>query len=176
MGRSLVLAWIVVLGCAPQAQHANESGSRIRMRVGTTSDGARIFLGWHDAARHEDCEFVKAIDSRKRCLPTGAMNVYYREAGCKTPNGYTPKPPCPDTSPPRYAIASDHTCAPTGQVVLARVFPISSLLNVSPGTTIFVRDADGACTPATTSLAFQYFDLGAEIAATAFQEMSDAVE
>ena len=37
-----------------------QGGSRIKMRVGTTEDGAKTFLGWRDTMRDEDCSFVRA--------------------------------------------------------------------------------------------------------------------
>src|SRR5262245_10400360 len=46
-----------------------QSGTRIKLRVGTTPDGAKTFLGWHDAQRSEHCNFYAAADGTRRCLP-----------------------------------------------------------------------------------------------------------
>src|SRR6185436_10729346 len=35
-----------------------QSGSRLKMRVATTIDGAKTFLGWRDTMRNEDCGFA----------------------------------------------------------------------------------------------------------------------
>lgn len=53
----------------PAAGSPIESGTRIKMRVGETPDGAKMFLGWHDAERGENCSFRVAADGKTRCLP-----------------------------------------------------------------------------------------------------------
>lgn len=46
-----------------------ESGSRIKMRVGRTPDGAVSFEGWYDTELDTVCYFGTAADGRRRCLP-----------------------------------------------------------------------------------------------------------
>jgi hypothetical protein len=82
----------------------NQSGTRIKMKVLTTSDGAKSFLGWYDTQRNEDCTFRLAEDSTTRCLPNvwpltapdpHTPNGYYSDANCQTPMvlAYTCAPP-----------------------------------------------------------------------------------
>lgn len=64
------------------------SGTRIKARVGTTADGAKMFLGWFDAERGVDCEFLKAADGQTRCLPVGPSvqaGKLFSDSACTTP-------------------------------------------------------------------------------------------
>src|SRR5262245_45947669 len=92
-GRSMILLCAFVVGCAGQmgpmenggsgggpgsggsgGTSSNQldiyqSGSRIKMRVGTTPDGAKEFIGWRDTQRNENCSFFTSTDGMRRCLP-----------------------------------------------------------------------------------------------------------
>lgn len=66
------------------------SGTRIRARVLSTSDGAQQFIGWHDNTLNIDCSFLPAPDSTFRCLPAGTianLGSYYSDMGCNNPVG-----------------------------------------------------------------------------------------
>ena len=61
------------------------SGSRIRMIVGTTSDGAKMFLGWYDSALQRKCRFMRFSNFGSfRCYPlTVAYSSYlYADEQC----------------------------------------------------------------------------------------------
>ena len=61
-----------------------QSGSRIRMIVGTTPDGAKQFRGWFDSALNVKCEFKLAADGVTRCIPISvvAIGPYYSNSDC----------------------------------------------------------------------------------------------
>jgi hypothetical protein len=58
------------LAPAPQLD-LYQSGTRIKMKVLTTPDGAKSFQGWHDTQLDIDCQFLAATDGQTRCLPLG---------------------------------------------------------------------------------------------------------
>lgn len=68
----------------------NRSGTRIKMRVGSTPDGAKEFHGWHDDVLGVDCYFSRATDGARRCLPATAHlwagtllgNAYFADEQC----------------------------------------------------------------------------------------------
>jgi hypothetical protein len=72
----------------PSQLSVYESGTRLKMRVGTSPDGAKTFLGWRDTMRNEDCAFQLAGDGQQRCLPAGAANyaegLFWGDSGCAT--------------------------------------------------------------------------------------------
>lgn len=49
-----------------------ESGTRIRARVGTTPDGAKMFLGWYDTELDINCRFRTLVGPIPRCYPLEA--------------------------------------------------------------------------------------------------------
>ncbi len=76
------------LGTAPGTVASNKSGTRIRRRVGKTSDGAEVELGWFDTQLNTPCEFVAESHGSPRCLPIHVPAVqtqalpYYADASC----------------------------------------------------------------------------------------------
>lgn len=60
-----------------------KSGTRIRARVGSTTDGAQMWMGWHDTDLDIDCAFRNTSDGRMRCVPTvtGWVPIFL-DAGC----------------------------------------------------------------------------------------------
>lgn len=68
----------------PAGYSALASGTRIKARVGTTPDGAKLFLGWHDAELGVDCEFRPTKDWSTRCMPVGPYtnDLYFTDHSC----------------------------------------------------------------------------------------------
>lgn len=67
----------------------HRSGSRIKMRMLTTPDGAKLFQGSFDSERNEDCHFRIASDGATRCLPTAMIpleqNTHFEDEFCTVP-------------------------------------------------------------------------------------------
>lgn len=69
---------------AAQAQ----SGSRLKAKWVSGSDGSKQFVGFYDSERSEDCSFQKAGDGTTRCMPASSGSVYnafFSDAGCAQP-------------------------------------------------------------------------------------------
>jgi len=60
------------------------SGARLKMRVATTADGSKEFIGWHDATLNVLCSFTVMADGRSRCLPAPAATVANQAASANT--------------------------------------------------------------------------------------------
>jgi hypothetical protein len=131
-------------GAAGKDQAA--SGTRLHAKYLTASDGARVFVGWHDTQLNQDCAFATASDGQTRCLPgvplltpqqtyptaTGAL-LLFADAACSQPfllvgAGTIPGPAgalgapasCgPTTFQATYAqIPVDNTACNTGAIVV----------------------------------------------------------
>ncbi len=87
--------------------------------MGVTPDGAKMFLGWFDAERQENCSFRLASDGKVRCLPDGprVVKVAYEDPSCSSmivmPNLLG------DESAPTYALVSTPTGTLWGSQVVA---------------------------------------------------------
>ncbi|MBK7536586.1 MAG: hypothetical protein IPI49_14705 [Myxococcales bacterium] len=67
----------------------NRSGTRIKMKVLNTPDGAKVFQGSYDTLRNEECWFVLASDNETRCLPVfgnvvAYVSSYFADSACTT--------------------------------------------------------------------------------------------
>jgi hypothetical protein len=91
------------------------SGSRLKARYLVTPDGAKQFIGWHDAERNENCAFEFAADGQQHCLPVWVVpdgifaggphfGSYSADAGCSQPLAHVGVG-CPGV-PPKYAALS----------------------------------------------------------------------
>jgi hypothetical protein len=63
------------------------SGTRLRARFLSTTEGVQIFTGWFDKHHAVNCAFTRAADGRLRCLPDAAVsgvNSYY-DPECRRP-------------------------------------------------------------------------------------------
>lgn len=58
----------------PAGKDAAASGTRIKARWLTASDGARAFLGWLDSTTGETCAFADEQDGKTICIPPFAGN------------------------------------------------------------------------------------------------------
>lgn len=62
------------------------SGTRLRARFMTSSDGAKAFYGWYDTQLRVNCSVMLAGDGQQRCLPSTAafLSSYFADAACTT--------------------------------------------------------------------------------------------
>lgn len=147
------------------------SGSRIKMRVGVTADGAKTFIGWYDSVRNEDCAFMFASDGVRRCIPITleatdvnrptVAGVYFSDSGCSV-NNVVISNTC---SAPTVAFDYNPQC-PGGY----RVYPIAGEFTqqVYSGT-------PAACSPVTPGNS-DFWTIGQEIPASSFQAMEEQIE
>jgi len=114
----------------PAAGAPLESGTRIRMLVGRTDDGAKLFMGWHDAELGVDCEFAKTVDGEIRCVPSMDVVsfVLYSDAQCTQFAVGLPE----SASAAKYARNADNN----------RAFEIGAPVHFE---TVFNIGSDGAC-------------------------------
>ena len=63
---------------------ANTSGSRLRVRSYTTTDGTHEIVGWYDNVLAANCSFLRAPDGTTRCLPDlpYVRDTVYLDAAC----------------------------------------------------------------------------------------------
>lgn len=146
-----------------------QSGSRIKMRVGTTPDGAKQWIGWHDMQRNEDCGFQIASDGMTRCLPSAGANIsnIYSDAQCTVHMGY-------------YAACSP---APTLAVALGTYLTggqCDRTVHIFPVTGIYTgnvfQKSGNSCGMITRDPSVAFASLGPEIAASEFQSMTVGIE
>jgi hypothetical protein len=144
------------------------SGTRIRRRMGTTPDGAKMFLGWRDTMRNEDCAFSSAADGALRCIPVGyAFFVnYYSDAQCTKD---LPVALCPGAPARGYAIKSVLGC---GGPPTSTVFPITGI-HSGP---VYYGTGPASCAMTTAPATYTLFTVGPAIAPTMFQTMTESVE
>ncbi|MFN7131999.1 MAG: hypothetical protein ACK4N5_07945 [Myxococcales bacterium] len=152
----LLLTAVLVLSCGsePEPQDPGEkpggtdttkqcldtSGTRLKARVGVSPDGAKVFLGWHDSARNEDCSFVLATDNKLRCLPAGRPSMgRYADANCTEPLADPGASLCGGVGPLPYIV--DTRCDPA-RGTFTRVHQIRGKVTLSQ---YWVREDTGAC-------------------------------
>lgn len=143
-----------------------KSGSRIKMHMLTTPDGAKIFQGNFDAMRNEPCSFRIAADGVTRCLPTAAVyGAYHADSACTVP-ALTIIPSC--STAPKYLYRYTDGCYSKFQVFSVNPIPLSGSLFGLSGTT---------CTQIPVpSGQVAYGAAGPEIPPTSFQSATLAVE
>lgn len=150
-----------------------KSGSRIKAKVGTTADGMKALLSWHDTALGEDCTFLKTSDGKTRCVPfpaAGYVLTFFANAACTTPLAFangaaTPSPAC-DVS--AYALEYKTTsCGVTEYTAWHVTGPYTGA--------VFSKSANGACTPYSPGTA-AFFSLGGVVASSSFVELTETLE
>lgn len=147
----------------------NRSGTRIKMKVMSTPDGAKVLNGWHDAMLAVDCYFWPAADGMTRCLPVTTAyktsNTYFADAACTISVALGPGCSAPA---PKYIIEypDSQTCN-TGRY---RVFAVGAKY-----TTAYVKSGT-SCTATSSSPTYAFYALGAEVPATTFQSATSSVE
>jgi hypothetical protein len=157
---------------APTQLAFYKGGSRIKMRVGTTADGAKLLLGWRDTQRNDDCDFSsRAADGKYRCLPPGHVTSggYFADANCSQMVVGTEKASLCDGPPPaRHAYARVPLgCAGGG----FRVFRMGAAHQGK----VYAKTGAG-CLEMDLSAIQDFFVAGDEVAPSQFQEMSESIE
>jgi hypothetical protein len=71
-------------GCGNNALKIYQSGTRMKMRVGTSLDGAKEFKGWYDSQLGINCVFRKLATGQTRCIPelTSLNDRWYSDNNC----------------------------------------------------------------------------------------------
>jgi len=132
------------------------SGSRLRAKWLTTTDGFQLFMGWHDTQLSLDCFFVPAADGQMRCLPAVGQyaNGYdFADAACTQPLAYfTPYGAC--TTPPSLLLNYDNTACPTRTHIYA--------VGVTVGVNHYALQ-NGTCMPTMGQPTGTYYALGPEL-------------
>jgi hypothetical protein len=143
-----------------------KSGSRIKMKVLASGDGAKFQQGWVDSQRNnEDCNWQVASDGMTRCLPTSVAysSGYFADASCTQPVGYAAKG-C--TAPAYISVFPATSCTTTGPSIYVRGAAVSTAY-VKSGTT---------CTATQLGLTYDLWAAGAAVAATSFQSATVTTE
>lgn len=122
-GRCLLVAVLLsAAGCprqgpapVPLLENQASSGSRLRARF-VRGESLRLFLGWHDRARGEDCRFLPAGDGVLRCLPTspgnGYLTGYFADDQCTVPAAVlSGLDPCAPAAPIAWLQLGTGECA-----------------------------------------------------------------
>lgn len=140
-----------------------KSGSRIKLRTLSSSDGAKAFLGWHDQDRAEDVRPGKAADGRTRMIPDDAEQaLYFGDSSCTVPILMHWASNC---SRPLAAYFIAAAC--TGNTRVFRAGPVYAGAIFSQGTTCFSQALPAGVTA---------YSMGAEVPPTDFAEMTEAIE
>jgi hypothetical protein len=146
----------------------NQSGSRIKMTVLSTPDGAKAFMGWRDTELDLDCNFQLAADGAMRCLPVTDTfqigNTNFGDAACTIP--VATRSGCAGQEPRHILRYPDQTCPAGG----FRVFQAGTKY-----TAVYVRTG-GSCVAVTPSPTITYYAVGAELPPSTFQAATSAVE
>ena len=145
-----------------------QSGSRLKLKVLTTADGAKAFQGWYDTQLGLDCQFVTASDGQLRCLPIGTAYVgsFYADGNCTTRLAYAT---CAGATPPAYAYAT----AAAGSSCAA-AYHVYAVAGAYSGTVW--AGSPGACTMTTPPPGYSLFTVGGEAAASSFVAGAVAVQ
>lgn len=147
-----------------------KSGSRIKMQMLTTPDGAKIFQGNFDAQRNEPCNFLKASDGATRCLPVAGSPPIAAFSNLFTDNACTvPAAALACQTAPRYLYIFKTIGCESGYTIFpASPTPFTGALFIRSGT---------ACQPATLLPGYTAFAAsGPEVPPTGFQSATIGVE
>ena len=80
-------------GCGNNALKIYQSGTRMKMRVGTSLDGSKEFRGWYDSQLETNCVFRKMDTGLTRCIPelTSLNDRWYADENCTIRHAVFPK-------------------------------------------------------------------------------------
>lgn len=147
------------------------SGTRLRVRYGSSPDGARMFLGWYDNERKENCIVYQVGQGKMKCLPQDSVqtSVYFEDAACVHPLAIRTK--C-GTAVPRYVVK---VTVPNGQCGTETTYSVfSTKMEVVP--TQLFQLVGTNCTITSASPALQYYAPSTEIPVMSFVEMTERIE
>ncbi len=149
-----------------------KSGSRLKMRIGSTTDGSKMFLGWHDSKKGDDCWFYWAGDGKQRCLPGLSASVsdhHFSDSSCTQELAvmYWNHPQnCGHI--PKYAYKTMDAC-PSGRIL----FPIGQQ---HVAQVYEIKYGNSECVPATPVPDAQFWTLGGEIPPSEWVEQKESIE
>ncbi|MCE9576166.1 MAG: hypothetical protein K8W52_23660 [Deltaproteobacteria bacterium] len=113
MGGMMMAGTLWTLGCADDALVQGEirSGSRIRAVYWVDAEGDRLFKGWFDRERGEECEWTAG--PHPRCVPDHAQAWMFADADCTEPVAFVfgTVGACPAAPPPYVGVQGD-PCEP----------------------------------------------------------------
>jgi len=71
-------------GCHADPLKIYQSGTRMKMRIGTSPDGSRDFQGWYDDDLALNCKFRRMVDGISRCIPelTASTKMMFVDPAC----------------------------------------------------------------------------------------------
>lgn len=162
------------------ARTDHTSGTRLRVRYVAGSDGSRVFEGFFDTQRQENCTFnsrlVRAGDGTIRCLPSERLtyqsNFYFQDPSCLQRIAAALKTECP----PVYAASYSTDRCP----LTMTVYRLDAPFALPEGGTLYYLNSSAQCVAYPgTSFLVQSNDLyvvGGEIFPSNFVEGSSAVE
>lgn len=153
----------------PATPGTDVSGTRLKRRIYTGSDGSQQFVGFFDGDRSENCGFTTAADGKTRCLPSAASvnGSFFADAGCTQPLVLQTKGCAAPTTALWFTTAGGTACAGTN---LTRVMQLGALFSAS---TLYTG---AACTAAASAGYISTYDLypaTSEIPATSFVEATE---
>ena len=166
----------------PAGYSALASGTRIKARVGTTPDGAKLFIGWHDAELGEACSFRTAADGKTRCLPdvydstassspVAPGSRYFSDPGCTTE--VVPATTCIAVGacavPGTTVFAAGKVASPKGSELLYGVYEVSDLVK---GLEMYESNEYGCMSRGSVS----YLEVEQELDPAAFQGIEETIE
>ena len=152
------------------------SGTRLRARVITTSDGAKSLLGWQDKQLGIACEFLPTTEGALRCLPDlsglpQSISAYYGDSHCTQKVGLLTNlavcgAPAYDYE---YAIGA---CVPEYGTGAYRIFHVTGQYT---GQLYYLSGATCSVS-ASSSPSYTYWSVGSEVDYTQFVAGSIATE
>ncbi len=158
----------------PSGSSWYKSGTRIKMIVLNTPDGAKQFSGWRDTVRNEDCTFVPTGDGMTRCLPTPSATsryvysaTYFADASCTVPVAQVAAS-C--TSLPSYILTADISDCQTSIVYTA-----VNMRGTQMYSSAYLKSG-ASCTGLTANASVVYYGIGAAVPLTEFQTATRAIE
>ena len=143
----------------------HSSGSRVRVKRATTSEGDVSWLDFHDRERGFDCAFGRAADGMLRCLPAASArgSRYFADASC-TDAVYAVPRACP----------IDYVLAPNpGSDLCTQIGPKVHARGAEHTGAVYVMSA-GSCTGATIAADAIAYRLGPELPASDLAPGSEA--
>ncbi len=171
---------------ADAAPSGPRSGTRIKMQMTATADGARNFIGWYDAEMKTPCRDATAADGKIRCLPgsfseafvpgDGRRSLLYSDGACQRPvmffSGCTA-----DTH--AFALVQKVAAVPgpCGTGATVDVYAIANPRAATSGMPFFITGSEGDCVlDGALSWDGTLYDLGAKLDPTKFAEFTTVIE
>lgn len=172
--------------CSPSPSVGHEahkqalSGSRLKARILTASDGAKQFLGFFDTALNEACTFqavssftLSSIqDPSLFCLPSSASftlgQVFYSDPSCSPSRRFAAGSPCREAAK-QFVVAPEGTAPVCGTRPSVCVRLGSSV----PLPAKVYRRSDGVCQPDTSQDGSKaaFFDASEECSESLFARL-----